>query len=65
MKKKSKKRYSLNEVRAYWIGVGISAAVHGDADMCLETPHQKLRRSVQRGYNADNNDAVSNRIFKK
>lgn len=64
MKRKSKK-FSLNEIRAYWIGVGISTAVHGDADKCLDTPSKKLRSSVRRGYEADNHDGVSSSIFKK
>lgn len=64
-KKKNKKpykrkKYSLNERRAYWIGVGISAERHGDGDRIFSHPSEKVRKSASKGYEADNSRDVSN-----
>lgn len=59
-----KNKYSVNERRAYWIGVGASACNHGDLDKILGTKDIKLRNSLANGYSDDNHLAVSDKLFK-
>jgi hypothetical protein len=62
-KSRKKSYFSARERQAYWVGVGISAQRHGDAEKLIESSNAKYRRSIQRGYNADNHNDVSS-IFR-
>lgn len=63
MNKHSKR--SLNEVRAYWIGVGIGAERHKDGNKCLDSKNTKLRNAVRSGYSDDNYKNISKKVFSK
>lgn len=62
MTKKRKKRYSKEQIRAYWIGVGISSAVHKEHIALLESKNEKIRKSIKKGYQDDNFKDVSKRF---
>lgn len=59
---KKKKIYSKNEIRAYWIGVGISSAYHREADKLLNSSNPKIQKAIRKGYQADNLKDISNRF---
>lgn len=59
MSKKKSRRFSRNEIRSYWIGVGVSAERHGDADELLESRNAKIRNSARKGYEEDNRKDLS------
>lgn len=63
-KQYGRNKYSLQEKRAYWIGVGISAARHGDADVLLNSSNSDVRNSARSGYEADNRRDLSTKIAK-
>lgn len=60
---KRKSKYSLNEKRAYWMGVGASVAVHDNFfDFVDKTSNSKISNSLKSGYLADTNKDVSKKI---
>ena len=58
-KKNKRNKRSINQIRAYWIGVGISAAVHGESQALLESKNLKFRSSIRKGYQDDNFKDIS------
>lgn len=65
MKKRMKGgRIPSDLTRAYWMGVGISAQIHGDGDRALYCSDERLRKSIQAGYNADNYHDVSKDLIR-
>ena len=56
------KRYSKDEIRAYWIGVGISSAVHKESNELLDSKNTKFRKSIRKGYQDDNRKDVSKKF---
>ena len=58
-KKNYKNKRSKDEIRAYWIGVGISSAIHGEAQSLLESKNLKFRSSIRKGYQDDNFKDIS------
>lgn len=64
-KGKKGKFYSVDERRAYWVGVGISAQRHGDGEKLLDSSNSLLRRSLLRGYEDDNHRDVSSKLMNK
>ena len=63
MQKNKKKKISKDEIRAYWIGVGISVANHKESNKLLDSSNSRIRRSVRKGYQADNHDDISKRFM--
>lgn len=61
-KKNYKNKRSKDEIRAYWIGVGISSAVHKEHIALLESKNEKIRKSIKKGYQDDNFKDVSKRF---
>ena len=59
-----KQRYTKAQQRAYWIGVGISNAVHDKGDVLNHTD-PTIRASVRAGYQANNSKDVSHRFSAK
>ena len=59
---KKKKYYSLNERRAYWIGVGICSAYMKEADKLLNSSNPKIQKSIRKGYHDDNYNDVSKKF---
>ena len=57
-----KQKYSIAEKRAYWIGVGISAERHGDGAKILNKSSDKIRKSSQNGYEADNKKDIALKV---
>lgn len=57
-----KKKHSLDERRAYWIGVGISSAYHKEADNLLNSSNPKIQKAIRKGYQADNVKDVSRKF---
>ncbi len=55
-----KKRRTLNNVRSYWIGVGLSASRDNRIDLLEKS---KYKKSIQAGYNADNRRDVSKKFI--
>lgn len=63
-KKKSKqKKYSLNERRAYWVGVGVCAERHGDSEKYLKSADSKIAQSFYNGYEADNHKSLAEKLM--
>lgn len=62
---RNKPKYSAAEKRAYWIGAGISAAVHGDSDKILRHKNPKIARSARKGYEDDNHKDISSKALKR
>ena len=60
--KKRTPRYSNAEKQAYWVGVGISAERHNEAEMLLNSKNPKIKKSLINGYNADNYRNVSKKL---
>ena len=56
---KGKRKYTMKERQAYWIGVGISAATFGSREELLDSKNKKIRNSIINGYNADNRKDIS------
>lgn len=63
-KRKSFKKYSVNERRAYWVGVGICAERYGDGDRLLNHSDSLLRQSFRNGYEDDNHNNISEGLLK-
>lgn len=59
---KAKTTFTVAERRGYWMGVGISNAVHDQRDL-LDHPDPRIRASVQAGYEANNRSDVSHKAF--
>ena len=59
MSNKRKTKYSFQEMKAYWIGVGISSAVHKEHESLLNSKNPKIRTSIRKGYQDDNYKDVS------
>ena len=59
---KAKTTFTTAQRRAYWMGVGISNAVHDQRDL-LDHPDPRIRESVQAGYEANNRGDVSHKAF--
>ena len=57
-----KKRFSKDEIRAYWIGVGISSAVAKESNKLLDSSNPKIRSSIRKGYSDDNSRDVSRKF---
>lgn len=59
----AKRRFTKAERQAYWIGVGISAARSKEESMkLLDSKNPKIRKSIRKGYQADNADDISKRF---
>lgn len=63
-KKKWRRHFSSAERKAYWMGVGISAQIHGDGDKVRNCSNERLRKSIQAGYNADNYHDASGKLIR-
>lgn len=61
-KRKKTKRFSLKEIQAYWVGVGISSERHKESGRLLDSNNSKIKNSVRSGYNADNYKDVSKKF---
>ncbi len=64
MANKKSRKFSAAERKAYWMGVGISAQVHGDGQKMMECSNARLRRSIQAGYEADNRKDLSRTLIR-
>ncbi len=60
---RKKPKFSSGEKRAYWIGVGISTALHGESDKILGHKNAKIARSAQKGYEDDNRRDISSKAL--
>ena len=61
-KKNYKNKRSKDEIRAYWIGVGISSTIHGESQSLLESKNLKIRSSIRKGYQDDNFKDISKKF---
>ena len=59
-----KQRFTRAQQKAYWIGVGISNAIHDKADI-LDHADPAIRASVRAGYQANNATDVSHKFSKR
>lgn len=59
---RKKRKYSKDEIRAYWIGVGISSARTKESIKLLDSSKPKIRNSIRKGYQDDNINDVSKRF---
>ena len=57
-----KRKYSKNEIRAYWIGVGLSAA-RSDSNKLLDSKNKKIQKSIRMGYSDDNSKDISRKFY--
>lgn len=58
----AKQRFTKAERQAYWIGVGISAARSKESMELLDSKNPKIRKSIRKGYQADNVNDISKRF---
>ena len=61
MKNKKKRKYSANEIRAYWIGVGLSAS-RTDFSNLLDSKNPRIQKAIRKGYSDDNSKDISRRF---
>lgn len=57
-----RKKYSLKERQAYWIGVGIASAVFKEHNSLLNSSNPKIKKSIQSGFKADNLKNISKKF---
>ena len=57
-----RKKFSKDEVRAYWIGVGISSAIHKESNHLLNSSNPKIKKAVRKGYQDDNSKDLTKKF---
>jgi hypothetical protein len=60
---KKKKKYSLKERRAYWVGVGIASRSFNETDVILNNKDQKIASSALKGFSAVDKDDLNHKYF--
>ena len=61
MKNKKKRKYSANEIRAYWVGVGMSAS-RTDFNALWDSKNPRIQKAIRYGYSDDNFRDISRRF---
>lgn len=57
-----RRKFSKDEVRAYWIGVGISSVIHKESDYLLNSTNTKIKKAVRKGYQDDNSKDLTRKF---
>ena len=62
MPKNKKRKYSKDEIRAYWIGVGIAERTFKDHNKILYSSNENIARSARKGFEASNYNDVGKKF---
>lgn len=59
---RKKRKYSVQERQAYWIGVGLSASRTNDRNALFDSKNPKIRNSILKGFRDDDSKNISKKF---